>query len=127
MIAASGGRGITGALQLGRPGEGWYAAAMCRSIRTLRDADVPATTGEVEAAARQYVRKVSGFRQPSARNAAAFEAAIAEITAASERLIRAVGGSVEPGADRRPPVPSSRAHRGDGPAGATAEAAAAGA
>lgn len=77
---------------------------MCRSIRTLRHQDDPATTGEVEAAARQYVRKVSGFRQPSARNAEAFEAAIAEIAAASRRLIVAVGGEVEPGPDRRPPV-----------------------
>jgi hypothetical protein len=81
----------------------WYAGGMCRSIRTLRHQDDPATTGEVEAAARQYVRKVSGFRAPSARNAAAFEAAIAEIAAASQRLILAVGGDVEPGPDRRPP------------------------
>ena len=82
----------------------WYAPAMCRSIRTLRHQDDPATTGEVEAAARQYVRKVSGFRQPSARNTEAFEAAIAEIAAASQRLILAVGGDVEPGPDRRPPA-----------------------
>jgi hypothetical protein len=80
---------------------------MCRSIRTLRHQDDPATTGEVEAAARQYVRKVSGFRTPSARNTAAFEAAISEIAAASQRLIVAVGGDVEPGPDRRPPA---RAH-----------------
>lgn len=76
---------------------------MCRSIRTLRHQDEAATTGEVEAAARQYVRKVSGFRQPSARNIEAFEAAVAEIAAASQRLIVAVGGDVEPGPDRRPP------------------------
>ena len=55
----------------------------------LRHQHDPATTGEVEAAARQYVRKVSGFRQPSARNAEAFDAAIAEIAAASQRLILA--------------------------------------
>jgi hypothetical protein len=85
----------------------WYAPHMCRSIRTLRSAELPATTGEIEAAARQYVRKVSGFRAPSARNTAAFDAAIAEIAAASERLLLAVGGDVEPGPDRRPP---SRAH-----------------
>jgi hypothetical protein len=77
---------------------------MCRSIRTLRHQHDPATTGEVEAAARQYVRKVSGFRQPSARNAEAFEAAIAEIAAASQRLILAMGGDVEPGPDRKPPA-----------------------
>lgn len=84
---------------------------MCRSIRTLRHQDDPATTGEVEAAARQYVRKVSGFREPSARNAEAFAAAIAEIAAASQRLIVAVGGDVEPGPDRRPPARgAARAH-----------------
>ena len=77
---------------------------MCRSIRTLRHQHDPATTGEVEAAARQYVRKVSGFRQPSARNADAFEAAVAEIAAASQRLILAMGGDVEPGPDRKPPA-----------------------
>jgi len=75
---------------------------MCRSIRTLRDSEIPATTGEIEAAARQYVRKVSGYRVPSARNAAAFDEAIAQIAAASERLLVAVGGDVEPGPDRHP-------------------------
>jgi hypothetical protein len=86
------------------PADRRYAEAMCRSIRTLRHQHEPATTGEVEAAARQYVRKVSGFRQPSARNIEAFEAAVAEIAAASQRLIMAVGGDVEPGPDRRPPA-----------------------
>ena len=85
---------------------------MCRSIRTLRHQDDPATTGEVEAAARQYVRKVSGFREPSARNAEAFNTAIADIAAASQRLILAVGGGVEPGPDRRPPA---RTHAGAHP------------
>jgi hypothetical protein len=75
---------------------------MCRSIRTLRDSEIPATTGEIEAAARQYVRKVSGYRVPSARNTAAFDAAIAEIAAASEKLLLAVGGEVEIGPDRHP-------------------------
>ena len=47
---------------------------MCRSIRQLRRADDagPATTGEAQAAALQYVRKVSGYRTPAARNEAAF-------------------------------------------------------
>lgn len=75
---------------------------MCRSIRTLRSAAEPATTGEVHAAARQYVRKISGFREPSSRNEAAFAAAIADIAAASERLILAMGGAVEDGPDRKP-------------------------
>ena len=76
---------------------------MCRSIRTLRHQHDAATTGEVEAAARQFVRKVSGFRQPSSRNTEAFESAVAEIAAASQRLIVALGGDVEPGPDRKPP------------------------
>jgi len=83
---------------------------MCRSIRTLRNSDVPATTGEIEAAARQYVRKVSGFRAPSARNTEAFDAAIAEIAAASERLLLAVGGEVEPGPDRHPHAAAALRH-----------------
>ena len=84
----------------------WYADPMCRSIRTLRHQHDAATTGEVEAAARQYVRKVSGFRQPSARNSEAFDLAVAEIAAASQRLILAMGGDVEPGPDRKPPEPA---------------------
>jgi hypothetical protein len=77
---------------------------MCRSIRTLRYPDDAATTGEIEAAARQYVRKVSGFRVPSARNTAAFDSAIAEIAAASERLLVAIGADVADGPDRKPPL-----------------------
>ena len=100
-----------------RPGTGTgivgYAGAMCRSIRTLRHQDDAATTGEVEAAARQYVRKVSGFRVPSTRNLAAFDAAVAEIAAASERLILAMGGDIEPGPDRRPPSRGARMHEQD--------------
>src|SRR5689334_15062833 len=81
-----------------------YAPGMCRSIRNLRHEDDPATTGEVEAAARQFVRKVTGFQKPSRANADAFEAAIAEIALVSQRLIVAVGGDVEVGPDRKPPA-----------------------
>jgi hypothetical protein len=76
---------------------------MCRSIKTLRRAETAATTGEIEAAARQFVRKVSGFRQPSSRNAAAFDAAIEEVAAASRRLLESLGVDVEPGPDRWEP------------------------
>ena len=72
---------------------------MCRSIRTLRHQHDPATTGEVEAAARQYVRKVSGFRQPSARNAEAFRDAVEEIAHITEHLLESVGTPVEDGPD----------------------------
>lgn len=73
---------------------------MCRSIKQLRRSDEPATTGEVEAAARQFVRKVSGYRTPSARNQESFDAAIGEIAAASERLLASLGVTVEEGPDR---------------------------
>jgi len=66
---------------------------MCRSIKTLRRPDEPATEEEIGAAARQFVRKVSGYREPSKRNAEAFEAAIAEIAASSKRLLDAVTAS----------------------------------
>ena len=60
---------------------------MCRSIKTLRRADAPATPEEVQAAALQFVRKVSGFRQPSHINSGAFERAVAEVTRASQTLL----------------------------------------
>lgn len=76
---------------------------MCRSIKTLRRSETATTTGEIEAAARQYVRKVSGFRAPSARNTEAFDAAIEEISTASRRLLEALAVDVEVGPDRWTP------------------------
>ena len=73
---------------------------MCRSIKTLRRPETAATTGEIEAAARQFVRKVSGHRVPSARNQPAFDAAIEEVAIASQRLLEAIGVIVESGPDR---------------------------
>jgi hypothetical protein len=63
---------------------------MCRSIKRLRGPEGMATEDEMREAALQYVRKVSGFREPSRRNAEAFEAAVDEVTAASQRLLEAV-------------------------------------
>ena len=80
---------------------------MCRSIKTLRRADEAATTGELEAAARQYVRKISGYQKPSARNAEAFDGAIAEIAAATNRLLETLGVEVEEGPDRWVPSGAS--------------------
>jgi hypothetical protein len=65
---------------------------MCRSIKTLRRPD-PASDEEIQAAALQYVRKVSGFRQPSRANADAYEAAVREIGAVTQRLLAALGES----------------------------------
>ena len=59
---------------------------MCRSIKTLRNAAAPAGEAEIHEAARQYIRKISGCRQPSPANAPAFEAAVDEVAAATRRL-----------------------------------------
>jgi len=60
---------------------------MCRSIKVLREGATPAPDEEVEAAARQFVRKISGFSKPAAHNQAVFEEAVAEIADASQRLL----------------------------------------
>ena len=63
---------------------------MCRSIVRLRDQDVPATDEEIRAAALQFVRKISGFRQPTKRHEEAFAKAVDQITQSSHELIHAV-------------------------------------
>ncbi len=63
---------------------------MCRSIKTLRRPEIEATDEEVAAAALQFVRKVSGYRVPSRKNAEAFDGAVAEIAAASKRLLESL-------------------------------------
>ena len=60
---------------------------MCRNITTLRGLEPPATAEEIEAAARQYVRKVSGVQKPSDATAGAFEAAVRDVTAATTALL----------------------------------------
>lgn len=74
---------------------------MCRSIRQLRRGEEAgaATTGEAQAAALQYVRKISGFRAPSARNEVAFREAVDAIAAVTERLLLAIGTDVAEGPD----------------------------
>jgi hypothetical protein len=62
---------------------------MCRSIKRLRAAE-PVDEEEIRAAALQFVRKVSGYREPSPRNQEAFERAVDEIEAASARLLDAL-------------------------------------
>ncbi len=63
---------------------------MCRNIKTLFNFEPPATEGEIRAAALQYVRKVSGFNQPSKANQAAFYAAVDAVAAASAALLTAL-------------------------------------
>ena len=60
---------------------------MCRSIKTLRRSDAPATDEEVHAAALQFVRKISGYRSPSRANELVFERAVDEIATASKTLL----------------------------------------
>ena len=60
---------------------------MCRSIKQLRNAEIPATEEEIRAAALQFVRKVSGYRKPSKANQAAFDQAVEEVTAVTRKLL----------------------------------------
>jgi hypothetical protein len=60
---------------------------MCRNIRTLHNFEPAATSEEVEDAALQYVRKISGSTKPAKANAEAFDRAVAEVSAATQRLL----------------------------------------
>jgi len=61
---------------------------MCRSIKTLRDSErVTATDQEVNEAALQFVRKISGYRKPAQKNESAFNRAVEEISASSRKLL----------------------------------------
>lgn len=63
---------------------------MCRNIRPLFNFEPPATEEEIRAAALQFVRKISGFTNPSRANEAAFAHAVDEVTAAAEALVRSL-------------------------------------
>jgi len=63
---------------------------MCRNIRTLFNFEPPATEEEIRASALQFVRKLSGFAQPSRANEAAFARAVDEVTDAARRLIHSL-------------------------------------
>jgi len=73
---------------------------MCRSIKTLRSPEVVVSDQEIRAAALQYVRKISGYRQPSNANTAVFDTAVEEITRASRQLLE--------GLVSRPATPRAR-------------------
>jgi len=74
---------------------------MCRSIKTLRSYDTPAPTEDIEAAALQYVRKISGYRKPSQANTEVFDCAVAEIAAISRTMLDSLVV--------RPPLPRHQA------------------
>ena len=63
---------------------------MCRSIKVLREGAEPVGDEEIEAAALQFVRKVSGFRSPSRANAEVFDAAVDEVAASTRRLLHSL-------------------------------------
>lgn len=81
---------------------------MCRNIRTLYNFEPPATEDEVQAAALQYVRKISGFTRPSQANAAAFERAIEEVAEVSRRLLEQLTTNAPP-KDREAEAAKARA------------------
>ncbi len=60
---------------------------MCRNIKTLFHTDPPATEAEIYASSLQFVRKVSGYKQPSTANEAAFEQAVKDIAIATQKLM----------------------------------------
>ena len=69
---------------------------MCRNITTLRGLEPEATPEEIEAAARQYVRKVSGVQSTSAQTEVAFETAVLRVTEATSALVAALPSRRQP-------------------------------
>lgn len=65
---------------------------MCRSIQTLRRVEPAPTPEEIQAAALQYVRKISGYRKPSRANQAAFERAVQQVAEATQALLEGLLG-----------------------------------
>ena len=77
---------------------------MCRNIQQLRGAEPPATDAEIRDAALQFVRKISGYRAPSAANAAAFGRAVDDVADAVRRLL----DGLTPGPSAKPVTPLQR-------------------
>lgn len=69
---------------------------MCRNIKTLFNFDPPASSEEIESAARQYVRKLSGYNKPSQVNEVVFESAVSEITKLSLDLLERLKTNAQP-------------------------------
>jgi hypothetical protein len=69
---------------------------MCRNIKTLFNFEPPATDEEIQAAALQFVRKLSGFNKPSRANEAAFAQAVEDVTATARILIHSLTTSAPP-------------------------------
>lgn len=69
---------------------------MCRNIKTLFNFQPPATEDEINAAAIQFVRKLSGFNSPSKANQVVFDRAVEQVTIAAQTLIRSLVTSADP-------------------------------
>lgn len=69
---------------------------MCRNIRTLFNFDPPATDDEIQAAALQFVRKISGFTKPSAANQAPFDKAVEDVAEVARKLLENLSTSAPP-------------------------------
>lgn len=69
---------------------------MCRNIKTLFNFDPPATEEEIRAASLQFVRKLSGFHEPSKVNETAFNEAIDEVTVVAQKLLNSLTTQAEP-------------------------------
>ncbi len=80
---------------------------MCRSIKTLFNFDPPATDEEINAAALQFVRKLSGYHEPSQANAEAFNQAVEETAVVARRLLTSLTTAADP-RDRE--VEAAKAH-----------------
>jgi hypothetical protein len=82
---------------------------MCRSIKVLRKPGQFVTSHDVNSAALQFVRKISGFHKPSRANQKAFERAVLEVANASKRLLEALGSPVDCcGSGLEGPAPSAK-------------------
>jgi hypothetical protein len=81
---------------------------MCRNIRMLFNFEPPATEDEIRASALQFVRKLSGFAQPSKANEAAFNKAVEEVAASARRLLQALETN-QPPRDREVEAEKARA------------------
>ena len=84
-------------------------SAMCRNIRPLFNFEPPATDEEVRAAALQYVRKVSGTRQPRGKNLAVFDQAVEAIAAITRQLVDSLETSAPP-KNRESEAAKAKAH-----------------
>lgn len=80
---------------------------MCRNIKTLYNFKPPATVEEIQAAAQQYVRTVSGFSKPSAANQRAFDAAVEAVTRSTSTLL---GSLLTDASPKNRDIEAARAH-----------------